>query len=81
MSKRIKEYHRWLVNRARKQWHFAEKLWEEGHKNPNLSEADMDYQREVAHAAYEVYAFVELSDPENYAAHKRDKKTRKQQKR
>lgn len=79
MSNRIKEYHKWLLVRARKQWHFTEDLFAAAQKNPSMSNADVDYHREVAHAAYEVYAFVELSDPANYAAHKRDKKTRKEQ--
>lgn len=79
MSQRVKEYHKWLVQRARKQFREARDNYEAAQKNPSLSNDDLEYAKQFVSASYEAYAFVELADPENYAAHKRDKKTRREQ--
>lgn len=76
---RISDYHRWLVQRARNEMRQAEDNFAEVQKNPKMSNADVDKAREIKDAAWDVLIFVELADPCNYAAHKRDKRTRREQ--
>ena len=79
MSQRIKEYHRWLVEMARAGWQSDTKRYEEICKDPIRDELEKDWAKQMMESAWEIYVFAELADPSNYAAHKRCKKTRKQQ--
>ena len=79
MSQRIKAYHRWLVHRAKSAWKEAEIIHEDVCNDMHKPIQEVDCARRRASMAYEVYCFVELANPENYAAHKRHKKTRKEQ--
>lgn len=79
MSQRIKEYHRWLVQMARAGWQSDTKKYEEICKDPLRSELEKESAKQMMESAWEIYVFAELADFENYAAHKRDKKTRKEQ--
>jgi hypothetical protein len=80
---RLDEYHRWLVARARLCWlesleraDYAEKHKADKAGN-QLTQEDIQFQRDMANTDYQTYCVVNLDCPENYRAHKRIKKLRK----
>lgn len=77
---RIKDYHRWLNEKARKNWMDMQTV----HKTALTGGATFEQVAmlsDMANTAYEVYCFINLHNPCDHSFDKRFKKSRRARKR